>query len=259
MEKRPTYNGAYSLLFAAVTVMVGVAALVRRDGTVTMAVAILGLYILHLLSLRAVTRDQAARPVSSQGARSGNRKPISVPDRASVLRPRDEPGASASENISERPVFLSPQSGFVSEVGQATIPERARPTTEDSAWMVQLSESDEEPEFLPADSDSPPPAYASRSEEGINVPIPRKFALGTVAIIRRVLDPAEVARVLEEQRVFPKKRFGEIAVDLGLMSDQQLDELLDAQRDGLFTEEEIQSARARLEAFRRDTSSAPIQ
>ena len=237
--------------------MVGAAALVRRDGSVTMAIAILGLYVLHLLSLRAVAGGpsaQSASPHTTGPAGSKRGSTAGVPTRA----PGSGQTVAASEKADERPVFLSRQSGFVSEFGTATIPGRGKPTTEDSAWMVQLSEPDEEPEFLPADNDAPPSAYEGPSEEGTKVPIPRKFALGTVAIIRRVLDPAEVARVLEEQRVFPKKRFGEIAVDLGLMSEEQLNELLEAQRGGLFTEEEIQSARARLEAFRRDASSASI-
>lgn len=256
MEKRVAYGGAYSLVFATVTVVVGVTALVRRDGTITMAVAIFGLYILHLLSLRAVARNRVPQPATHSAPRV--RRPDGRAAQAITQRRVHAPlSEEVAEDDSERPVFLSRQSGFVSEVGEATIPRRGRPITEDSAWMVQLSEPDEEPEFLPVD-DAPPPAYESRSEENMDLPIPRKFALGTVAIIRRVLDPAEVARVLEEQRVFPKKRFGEIAVDLGLMTEEQLADLLDAQRDGLFTEEEIESARSRLEAFRRDASSPAV-
>ena len=59
MEKRAPYSRGYSLVFAAVTVVVAAVALVRRDGMVTIAAAILGLYILHLLSLRAVVRESA--------------------------------------------------------------------------------------------------------------------------------------------------------------------------------------------------------
>ena len=79
-----------------------------------------------------------------------------------------------------------------------------------------------------------------------------------MAIIRRALDPAQVARVLEEQRKFPKKRFGEIAVELDYITEEQLDDLLETQKAGLFTDEEIQGARQSLEAFRRNASSAPI-
>ncbi|MCZ6476872.1 MAG: hypothetical protein O6851_00900, partial [Gemmatimonadetes bacterium] len=64
MKRRAPYSRGYSLVFAAVTVIVGAVALVRRDGMVTMAAAILGLYILHLLSLRAVVRESATPSTS---------------------------------------------------------------------------------------------------------------------------------------------------------------------------------------------------
>ena len=94
-----------------------------------------------------------------------------------------------------------------------------------------------------------------------DVPIPRHFALGTVAIIRRLLEPAEVARILLEQRRQPRLRFGDLAVQMKLLDDTQLRELLVAQQEGLFTDEEIREARARLRAFReieasRDPSAA---
>lgn len=211
MQKSARYSGPYTLVFAAVTVIVGLTAIVRRDGMITMAAAVLGLYILHLLSLQALTRSGS--PTSSAMA------------------------AGPGEGVK----------------GAARGWER-RPATDDSAWMVQLSDPEEEPEFLPVDSDRTRPDGAG--QKGVSeVPIPRKFALGTVAIIRRALDPAQVARVLEEQRKFPKKRFGEIAIELDYINENQLNELLAVQQAGLFTEEEIQSARTRLEAFRRQASS----
>ncbi len=206
MEKRAPYSRGYSLVFAAVTVVVGAVALVRRDGTVTMAAAILSLYILHVLSLRAVVRE-SAMPSSS---------------RAHAQKP-------------------------------------TQPATEDREWMLHLGDPEEEPEFLPVSSDSPPPSLSdTQATTGSEVVIPRKFAIGTVAIIRRALDPAQVARVLEEQRKFPKKRFGELAVERGFIADVQLDELLGAQKAGLFTEVEIQRARAALESYRREQPSATV-
>ena len=161
------------------------------------------------------------------------------------------------------PVFFSRESGFVREIGEPSIPSRQKPATEDSAWMVQGSRSGDEPEFLPADSEVTMPDFvaqkgASDVKGASEIPVPRKFALGTVAIIRRALDPAQVARVLEEQRKFPKKRFGEIAVELDYITEAQLDDLLEAQKAGLFTEEEIQGARQSLETFRRNASSAAV-
>ena len=125
--------------------------------------------------------------------------------------------------------------------------------------MLHLGESEEEPEFLPVSSDSPPPPISdTQAGTGSDVVIPRKFAIGTVAIIRRALDPGQVARVLEEQRKFPKKRFGELAVERGFIEEAQLDELLGAQKAGLFTEAEIQWARTVLESYRREQPSATV-
>jgi hypothetical protein len=86
-----------------------------------------------------------------------------------------------------------------------------------------------------------------------NVPMPRRFALGTVAILRNLLQPADVARILEEQRRYPRLRFGDIAVQLGFLTDDELAELLAAQQEGLFTDEEILDTRARLNAYHLET------
>ena len=88
------------------------------------------------------------------------------------------------------------------------------------------------------------------------VPIPRHFALGTVAIIRKLLEPAEVAQILMEQKRQPKLRFGEIGIQLDLLTESQLQELLLAQQQGLFTDVEIREARMRLRAYREFEASA---
>lgn len=86
-------------------------------------------------------------------------------------------------------------------------------------------------------------------ESSSRMPRPRRFALGTVAIIRNLLQPPEVARILLEQRRYPRLRFGDIAVQLGLLSPAELKELLEAQQEGVFTHEQILDTQARLEAF----------
>lgn len=267
MQKRATYSGPYSLVFAGVTVIVGVVALVRKDSMITIAVAILALYILHLLSLRALTRDGAATDRGSRSSGVAGAAPAKLEMAQSGEKPKSSVVVQASGATElerdDGPVFFSRESGFVREIGEPSIPSRQKPATEDSAWMVQGSRSGDEPEFLPADSEVTMPDFVARKgpsdvKGASEIPIPRKFALGTVAIIRRALDPAQVARVLEEQRKFPKKRFGEIAVELDYISEAQLDDLLEAQNAGLFTEEEIQGARQSLEAFRQNASSAAM-
>lgn len=106
------------------------------------------------------------------------------------------------------------------------------------------------PEILEAVQAAPGEEAAEAVEAYRNVPIPRHFALGTVAIIRDLMKPAEVAEVLLEQRRQPKRKFGETAVSMGFLTEGQLEELLLAQQEGLFTDEEIQEARRRLRAYR---------
>lgn len=99
-----------------------------------------------------------------------------------------------------------------------------------------------------------------RAREGYrNVPIPRHFALGTVAIIRQVLTPAEVAQVLVEQRKRPREKFGELAVEMGLLAEEELGDLLLAQQQGLFTDEEIREARSRIKSFRELEAAASAE
>jgi hypothetical protein len=88
----------------------------------------------------------------------------------------------------------------------------------------------------------------------IEVPVPRHFALGTVALVRDLLTPAEVARVLLEQRRQPGKKFGVLAVEMELLSDTQREELLLAQQEGLFTDAEMRDARHRLRQFRENAA-----
>ncbi|MFQ5688845.1 MAG: hypothetical protein ACE5HQ_01050 [Gemmatimonadota bacterium] len=83
-----------------------------------------------------------------------------------------------------------------------------------------------------------------------NVPIPRHFALGTVAIIRKLLEPSEVAHIMLEQRKQPRKRFGELAIEMGLLTHSEVESLLLAQQEGLFTDGEIHEARVRLQSFK---------
>lgn len=88
------------------------------------------------------------------------------------------------------------------------------------------------------------------------MPVPRHFALGTVAVIRKLLEPAEVERILAEQRRYPRLRFGDIAMQLGVLTESQIQELLLAQQQGVFTDAEIRDARDRLKEFRQQAGAA---
>ncbi len=102
----------------------------------------------------------------------------------------------------------------------------------------------------------PATALSGNGTPSQNIPTARHFALGTVALIRDLLTPAEVAQILVEQRNQPDERFATIALDLGMLSEQQREELLLAQQEGLFTDEEMRDARERLREFRQTTAQA---
>lgn len=111
------------------------------------------------------------------------------------------------------------------------------------------------PEILEAAEPRPGEEAAEAVEVYREVPVPRHFALGTVAIIRNAMQPGQVAQVLVEQRRQPKRQFGDLAVEMGFLGRAQLEDLLEAQQAGLFTDEEIREARQRLREFRRITAS----
>ena len=100
---------------------------------------------------------------------------------------------------------------------------------------------------------------AGTSENGDElkkIPTARHFALGTVALIRDLLTPAQVAHILVEQRNQPDEQFAAIALDLGMINEEQREELLLAQQEGLFTDEEMREARERLRDFRTAAAQA---
>lgn len=174
MDFAPSFpSRQYLWAFGVVTVIsVGLAGVVG-DRDLAFTAAILGLYVLHLISVRTLLHGQREQ----------------------------------WEAVRE----------LESLVGELTRAERADPST-------------------------PPP----ESDAG---PSHRHFALGTVAIIRRVLTPGQVSRVLVAQREKTEKRFGELAVEMGLLTDEGLESLLLAQQQGQFSREEIRDARERLEAY----------
>ena len=90
-------------------------------------------------------------------------------------------------------------------------------------------------------------------EPSSKIPMPRRFALGTVAILRNLLQPGDVEHILAEQRRYPRLRFGDAAVQLGLLCESELEELLAAQEEGVFTDEEILDTRARLQAYQQES------
>ncbi len=186
---------------------VGVATLVMtalawfiQNRSLAASAAVLGLYTLHLISVRFIIEGQA-----DDRAR--------MESQWSLLKLMVDPNAV----VSSAPIRRSASSGDL-----------AVPAT----------------------------AVSGNGTPSQNIPTARHFALGTVALIRDLLTPAEVAQILVEQRNQPDERFAAIAMDLGMLSEQQREELLLAQQEGLFTDEEMRDARERLREFRQTTAQA---
>lgn len=194
--ERGTKSRQYSITFigavALVSIGLALVAWSARDQALAMASAVLGLYALHLISIRYILEGQ-----------SRNKEQLDT--QWNLLRLMVDPNAATKS--------ASATSG------------NGRPA--------------ENPETKKQ-----------------RVPTPRHFALGTVALIRELLTPEQVARILVEQRHLPDERFATIAVDLGMLTEEQREELLLAQQEGLFTDEEMRIARERLGEFRKATAKA---
>jgi hypothetical protein len=219
MSATKTHGVHYVWTAAAVMGAVAVVAWLVKDQWLVLSAAIVGLYVLHLVSVRYIVRAQAEQLAGLAGADL---------DRTALTA--DETPAAELLVEADKRNGREPEAAF--EPGDE--PELVDLVAED-ANQAAVGHGD-----APA---SGPPLK--------DVAIPRHFMLGTVAIVRSVMEPEAVARVLMEQRQQPGKRFGELAVTMGLISDDQLEMLLEAQQQGLFTDAEIREARQRLESFRR--------
>jgi hypothetical protein len=217
------YGREYSRNFlgaiAIVTILVALLAWYGQNRGLALASAVLGLYALHLTSIRYILEGQA-----------DNRARLET--QWKLLQLLVDPNA------------LEPGTGVPYPRGTSP----AKPLTD--------------PRVTSASSATGNGGHArgnAASPDGSNeyrVPTPRHFALGTVALIRDLLSPAQVARILVEQRQQPDKRFASIAVDLGMLTDEQREELLLAQQEGLFSDAEMREARERLRDFRKTTARA---
>lgn len=207
---------------------------------------------------RVVTPISAAEPTPSE-------EPERVEDFLRVVL--DDPDA---EEVSFLPPYASDEAEEVSFIEPYGPGEEQGPPLDDApAVALETATGDSEGEEHMGDLGDEGEVSAAGPERSAddpetperyrNVPIPRHFALGTVAIIKNVLTPAEVAQVLVEQRKRPRERFGEIAVELGLLTGSELEGLLLAQQQGLFTDEEIREARGRIKAFRELEATASAE
>ncbi len=283
------HSGHYTAAVAVVAVAVAGMAWFGQNRTLAAAAAALGLYALHLFSIRFLLDNQKRQQrvldaqwevlqrfidtTDSPSSETEDLVPAMPVDREAPERVELE-----SELASELPALeLDRETETeILQVPEVPQPEIVRPEAEpvvrgevvppveslggtEPGYAMVLEEDAVEslsaiPGLLTSDP-SPPTDQMTHDEESrrapVNeVPVPRHFALGTVALVRDLLTPGEVARVLLEQRKQSGKKFGVLAVEMGLLSDSQREELLLAQQEGLFTDAEMRDARQRLRDFR---------
>jgi type IV secretory pathway VirB10-like protein len=272
------HSGHYLSAVAVVTVVVAGMAWFSQNRTLAAAATALGLYALHLLSIRFLLDNQRRQRQVLDAQWEVLQRFIgttdSETDDTEDLVPAMPVDRVAPERLAPSAVVQSPLPGDTPAVEAEPEP-RAEPLRPAETPEGEVAQPAPEPVVLghvvpPAESlgatdldranvADEEPDEALRDEENYRrpvaeVPVPRHFALGTVALVRDLLTPAEVARVLLEQRRQPGKKFGVLAVEMGLLSESQREALLLAQQEGLFTDADMRDARQRLREFRENAA-----
>ncbi|MFQ5747199.1 MAG: hypothetical protein ACE5HF_08285 [Gemmatimonadota bacterium] len=241
------HSGHYLATITVATVVVAILAWIGQNPALAYAAAILGLYSLHLLSIRFILeahRQQLA----------------ALGDQAELLERIAGPAAESG----------AVENGQLASSGAAA--EEAAADRVAAAWSFETADGPPEvgkaagraPALdglppAPQADEMPLPAPSVLQAARVDVPIPRHFALGTVALVRNVLSPARVAEILVEQRKRPDLRFGDLAVELGFISESQKEDLLLKQQEGLFTDAELRDARMRLKEYRESHRAEPVE
>lgn len=276
------YSLRYLSLVAVATIALAMVAWIGQNRQLALAAGVMGLYALHLISIRYILDNQLQHTVALQSQWELLQRLVDPNEAAD--HPILEAG-SAQNGVAPdiRPESLEIVDPRVNVTDAERQQERHSSVAGPQSWPpmgLPLSTIDSAPDLaIPPGLDMPDlPAGGIAADgshprqrtvrDGVSelstedafvvteVPIPRHFALGTVALIRQLLTPPEVARVLMEQRRQPDKRFATLAVEMGLLEDSQREELLLAQQEGLFTEEEMRQAREGLHQFRESTARA---
>lgn len=261
-SSRGFYGLRYLSIVAVATIGLGVVAWILQNRQLALAAGVMGLYALHLISIRYILDNQHEHSAALQSqwellqrlvdpSEPTDRSDGGVAGHAHPGLPAGSNGAGEDPSHSWPPMGL-PLSTIDSE------PELAIPP---GLEMPEISVAPPKPAFVVRpvpDTQRVRPEIRSAGgmQQPLEVPIPRHFALGTVALIRELLTPSEVARILMEQRRQPDKRFATLAVEMGLLEESQREELLLAQQEGLFTEDEMRRAREGLRQFRESTARA---
>lgn len=226
------YSSHFLGAVAILTLLVALLAWYGHNRTLALAAAVLGIYALHLISLRFILAGQAENKARLE-------------TQWKLLQLLVDPNA------------LDPGTGVPHHVGVSQVPSGAESRVVTSSLRNgSFGRHDDGEAETGSGEDTSGTNGAVPEGTEYRIPTPRHFALGTVALIRNMLTPAQVARILVEQRQQPDKKFASLAVELGMLNDMQREELLLAQQEGLFSDAEMREARERLRDFRKTTARA---
>ncbi len=282
------HSGHYLTAVVVVAVAVAAMAWFGQNRTLGAAAAALGLYALHLFSIRFLLDNQKRQQrildaqwevlqkfintAESDGDAMEDLVPAMPVDRdeperlespvPSLNSARPEDPATAAPRPappSQTPEASEPKTDDLLAVREVVPPVEALGATEPGHPIVLEEDPVDSLSEIPGVDVAHAPEEVDSGDESfrspaVEVPVPRHFALGTVALVRDLLTPAEVARVLLEQRRQPAKKFGGLAVEMGLLTETQREALLLAQQEGLFTDAEMRDARQRLREFRENAA-----
>ena len=243
------FSRSYLIIVVAVAVVVGGLAVFGQSSTLALAAAILGLYVLHLFSNWQLASNQRQQ---WQTLREVERM-LGALDRKhqDPLEVRGDPDIQPDSSAQIAAVGTDPEDSDGSEKGPEST--AASDVSAETPEPAVGDTSPADPASSPDERETPPPEPSPDQPEDADesVLVPRQYKLGTVAVVQRVLAPGEVARVLAVQDRQPDRRFGDIAVDLGLLTESELEELLETQKEGLYRPEAISRARRDLKKYRR--------
>lgn len=225
------YSSHFLGAVAILTLLVALLAWYGQNRSLALAAAVLGIYALHLISLRFILQGQADNKARLE-------------TQWKLLQLLVDPNA------------LDPGTGVPHHVGMTQVPAGAESRVVTSSVRNGSHGARDEETEAPTGQEATGGNGSTPDGTEYRIPTPRHFALGTVALIRNMLSPAQVARILVEQRQQPDKKFASLAVELGMLTDLQREELLLAQQEGLFSDAEMREARERLRDFRKTTARA---
>lgn len=200
----------YVGIFLALAVLALLLAAGFRTQDLLLAGLTLGLYGLHLMSIRSIQEEQEQHSslLREVGAALDD---LSLDEEA-----RKPGGASRTERSGE-------------DAPSAT---RSRPPGGTSSRSTGTAGS----------------GGAAPPDDG-DLMVPRDLRIGTVAIVQGMLQPSDVSRIMSMQERQPERPFGELAVEAGLLEPEQVEELLEVQETGLYSQRKLKQAKSKLRTF----------